>query len=67
MAGSWDSTGHIPAGSVPSLRSGGSTRAGALFVDSVGGGAGLWYYRTIWRRVVDSTELADTAAALSWR
>jgi hypothetical protein len=65
IAGIWDSTATVPSGIFPTLRGGGSGRAGALFVDTIGGGAGLHVYRSAtWFRLIDSTELADTAAAL---
>jgi hypothetical protein len=54
-----DSTFHTPAGMVPSLR-GGSTQAGALFTDSVGGDSkGLYgYWDAEWHHFLDSVRLS---------
>lgn len=47
-----DSTAHIPTGAEASLRSGGSTRAGALFYDSVGTNKGLYVYDSVWQKLM---------------
>jgi hypothetical protein len=58
IAGIWDSTATVPSGIFPSIRGGGSGRSGALYVDTVGGGRGLWYYEGgTWKHVLDSASV----------
>lgn len=60
VANATDGTQHIPAGALPALN-GGWARSGALFVDTVGGGAGLWYYLSgTWYHVLDSANSGKT-------
>jgi hypothetical protein len=54
---------------IPAFRSAGefkaAGRAGNIAMDTLGGGKGFqWYIDQAWRRGVDSSELADTAAAI---
>lgn len=56
---------HVPAAPAPTLQTGQWPGAGALFVDSVGGGKGFqWYLDQAWHRGIDSAELADTAHSI---
>lgn len=49
----------VPAGPVPVLQTGQWTASGGLFVDTVGGGMGLWYYLSgVWIHVADSASAA---------
>lgn len=48
---------HIPAGAAPALQPNQWTGAGALYVDSAGGGKGLYHYRDgAWIRLADTSE-----------
>lgn len=59
ISGKADSTFHVPAGLAPSLRTGGWPGSGAMFVDTVGGGRGLWFYALgAWYHVLDSATVA---------
>lgn len=48
---------HAPSGNTPALSSGQWSGAGALYVDTLGGGIGLYYYNGLnWIRLMDTTE-----------
>lgn len=65
VSGAWDSTAHIPAFNQIRLGNGSWPRAGAIGIDSLGGGKGFyWYIDQLWHRGIDSSELADSAASI---
>lgn len=57
---------HAPAGIAPALSSGQWTGAGALFVDTTGGGKGLWvYYDGAWKHLLDSVTAVSLTPSIS--